>query len=306
MTIFKKSKKYKLKKEKRFSKMLVKGMLIGALVGAGVGAASIELPKFLNSYNLHNYATEQRVEVDDFVSTNNVASNEYTKCPYTFEGDVKAFIDSSELFGGAFPVMQSDDNEYYLYHDIDGYGNGSASHSSIFKDYRNDESLRDDFTIIYGHNMSDGSMFGKLAKYSDKDSKYGDFADVNGQNLYNEVNNITYTDKYVGANLEIFAAGTYDASSFYDCVGDFNSEEDFYNFLASVLSNSDLDVDNSKIPTYGDHIVCFWTCGDFDAKDYYGSSDENAYNKVLVFAKVKVTEKYQDFDLNNETSMKKM
>ncbi len=44
-----------------------------------------------------------------------------------------------------------------------------ARAGSIFKDYRNTNEFLDKNTIIYGHNMKDGSMFADLRKYLDKD-----------------------------------------------------------------------------------------------------------------------------------------
>ncbi len=65
-----------------------------------------------------------------------------------------------------FPVMYSGDNEYYLHRGIDG---GYLRAGSIFLDGRCDERFRDDVNIIYGHNMSDGSMFADLMSYQSSD-----------------------------------------------------------------------------------------------------------------------------------------
>ncbi|MFS0724879.1 class B sortase [Paenibacillus sp. 1P07SE] len=63
-----------------------------------------------------------------------------------------------------YPVLQSEDNDYYLNHNVDKQ---ASRRGSIFMDYRN-TSIRDDtHTVIYGHHMKDGSMFGELAKYKD-------------------------------------------------------------------------------------------------------------------------------------------
>lgn len=61
-----------------------------------------------------------------------------------------------------YPVVQGDDNEYYLTHMIDGTPNKLGS---IFMDQRNKPDFSDDVTVIYGHNMEDGSMFTSLEKY---------------------------------------------------------------------------------------------------------------------------------------------
>lgn len=57
----------------------------------------------------------------------------------------------------SYPVAKGTDNAYYLHHMINGETNKSGS---IFMDYHNQEDFTDRNTIIYGHNMRDGSMFG--------------------------------------------------------------------------------------------------------------------------------------------------
>ena len=60
-----------------------------------------------------------------------------------------------------YPVMQCDDNEFYLNHAADG----SVNHNgSIFMASENDSSYNDRNTMIFGHNMKNGSMFGALKK----------------------------------------------------------------------------------------------------------------------------------------------
>ena len=66
-----------------------------------------------------------------------------------------------------YPVMQKKkDNEFYLDHGFDG-SNDSAG--SLFMDYRSDAINPTTNTIIYGHNMNNGSMFGQVKNYLDED-----------------------------------------------------------------------------------------------------------------------------------------
>ncbi|MCI6004355.1 MAG: class B sortase [Blautia sp.] len=69
--------------------------------------------------------------------------------------DVKGwiYIESIDL---SYPILQGTDNEYYLTHSWDKQEIFAAS---IFMDYRNRPDFRDYNTVIYGHNMKDGSMF---------------------------------------------------------------------------------------------------------------------------------------------------
>mgnify|MGYP003096335003 CR=1 FL=1 len=64
-----------------------------------------------------------------------------------------------------YPVTQTDDNEYYLHHLYDGTYNKTGC---LFADYENKEDFSNRNTIIYGHNMRDGSMFATLNEYDEQ------------------------------------------------------------------------------------------------------------------------------------------
>ena len=64
----------------------------------------------------------------------------------------------------SYPVVQTDDNDYYLTHDFDEDQGWLANYGSIFMDYRNNPNWNDGAYFIYGHHMKDGSMFADLAK----------------------------------------------------------------------------------------------------------------------------------------------
>ena len=59
-------------------------------------------------------------------------------------------------------MTQTDNNEYYLRHLYDGTYNKAGC---LFADYENQADFSDRNTIIYGHNMRDGSMFAVLNQY---------------------------------------------------------------------------------------------------------------------------------------------
>ncbi len=65
-----------------------------------------------------------------------------------------------------YPVVQGRDNEYYLHRLLDGSTDISGT---IFMDYRNSRDFSDLNTILYGHNMKNGTMFGSLQKYKDQE-----------------------------------------------------------------------------------------------------------------------------------------
>ena len=67
----------------------------------------------------------------------------------------------------SYPVMQAEDNAYYLHRDIDGE---YLFAGSVFMDALNDSGLYNYNTIIYGHNMRDGSMFARLKEFQNRET----------------------------------------------------------------------------------------------------------------------------------------
>lgn len=61
-----------------------------------------------------------------------------------------------------YPVMQAEDNQYYLHHLADGT---SSACGSVFLDAKNAPDFSDDNSILYGHHMRNGSMFAKIDAY---------------------------------------------------------------------------------------------------------------------------------------------
>ena len=64
-----------------------------------------------------------------------------------------------------YPVMRASNNTKYL--NRDPYGNYSLA-GSIFMDYRNSPDFGDGYTVLYGHHMAAGLMFGALDAYEDE------------------------------------------------------------------------------------------------------------------------------------------
>ena len=77
--------------------------------------------------------------------------------------DVKAWIYLEDT-AIDYPVLQTTNNDYYIYHMFNGQENGAGS---IFIDYRNEKPFKDFVTVLHGHRMKDGSMFKPLVQYSD-------------------------------------------------------------------------------------------------------------------------------------------
>ena len=65
-----------------------------------------------------------------------------------------------------YPLMQEEDNNYYLERTWDHKSNAMGS---IFLEHLSSPDLTDQNTIVYGHNMNDGSMFACLRNYREQD-----------------------------------------------------------------------------------------------------------------------------------------
>jgi len=65
-----------------------------------------------------------------------------------------------------YPIVCGKDNNQYLRHLPDGSYNTAGS---IFLDYRCEEIGETQNTVIYGHNMKNGTMFSSLTKYKSQD-----------------------------------------------------------------------------------------------------------------------------------------
>ena len=145
-----------------------------------------------------------------------------------------------------YPVLQAEDNSTYLYRLADGSSN---AHGSLFIDCRNAGDFSDWNTLIYGHNMKDGSMFGGLKKYR-KQTYY---------DAHPEMMLFTPEKTY---RLEIFAAVTTDVSAAVYRVPAAKEERD--ELVQWAQQNSEIQCDVSVGAE--DRIVTLSTCtgGDDD------------------------------------------
>ena len=73
--------------------------------------------------------------------------------------DITGWIYIDALSSISYPVCKGTDNEYYLHKTFEKQDLFSGA---IFEDYSNASDFSDPNTIIYGHNMKNQSMFGKL------------------------------------------------------------------------------------------------------------------------------------------------
>jgi len=69
------------------------------------------------------------------------------------------FVDGTNITN---VIVQADDNYFYLHRDM--FGNRNIN-GSVFMDFRNSPDFTDPNTILYGHNMNNGTMFHNVRYY---------------------------------------------------------------------------------------------------------------------------------------------
>lgn len=159
-----------------------------------------------------------------------------------------------------YPVLQGENNEYYLTHTFYQKKNKTGS---LFLDYRNElEPQRDKSLIIYGHNLSTGLMFSGLNKL------------VN--NLYAArtatsftLTTETGTDTYLVFGVMISNADPAEGPVFNYLRRTFASDEDFTDYVAELRRRSmyDYSVDVTKT----DELLLLSTCVPRREAQYKGS-----------------------------------
>lgn len=100
---------------------------------------------------------------------------------YEENNDLAGWISISGT-GIDYPVVQSDDEEYYLHHDF--YGEEDR-HGCLFVKAIADVNTPGTNFVIYGHNMKDGAMFGNLDLYR-KESFYREHPVIFFDTLYED------------------------------------------------------------------------------------------------------------------------
>lgn len=138
----------------------------------------------------------------------------------------------------SYPVVQTDNNDYYLDHDFNHNYSGKGA---IFADYRNTFDNLSLNTIIYGHHRLDNTMFGPLDKL---------FTDDYYRNGSHKILLITKDKTYT---FNVFSVYEIDPEIYY-LTTTFNSDNDYLNFLntlkpRSLYQYSEILDANSKIIT---------------------------------------------------------
>lgn len=154
-----------------------------------------------------------------------------------------------------YPVMQFTDNDFYLYRDFD---KKDSKLGSIFADYhvKFKPTVRPHNTVLYGHNISNGTYFAKLTNYYPK--KYGSL------DFYLTHPTVTFDTIYAEGTYKVFAGVFINTEEKHGDVYEyyrkrtFKDKTAFYDFTQNVMDRSvfytDVDLE------YGDEFLTLSTC----------------------------------------------
>ncbi|MCI6266809.1 MAG: class B sortase [Erysipelotrichaceae bacterium] len=148
-----------------------------------------------------------------------------------------------------YPIVQHSDNEYYLEHD---FYQRKTNIGWIFGDYRNNFDSFNNNTIIYGHNLINGTMFGSIPKL------------LNSTWFSNPNNHyIKLSTKTTNSIWQIFSVYKIEPTTDY-LQAKFNSTIAYQDFLNKLKNRSsyqfNIDVN------YTDKIITLSTCDNIGTK----------------------------------------
>ncbi len=161
-----------------------------------------------------------------------------------------------------YPVVWYEDDDFFLNHSWDG---SSSRYGAIFMEAANNSDFSDCYTIIYGHNMKNGSMFGSLKKYQDQS-----FYEENGGKIKLYLPGETRT-------YQIFAARYADPTDQTVYMVGFTHDETFLNYLQNIKAQSlyDTGVEVSE----DDNVIMLSTCAN-------GGSNRFVVHAKLIDSKI--------------------
>ena len=157
--------------------------------------------------------------------------------------DVVGWIYIDALPDISYPIVKGKDNQTYLHQTYEKNYNFAGT---IFVDYENSGDFSDCNTLVYGHNMKNGSMFGHLKKFREDDKLYK-------QDKYFWI--LTPERNY---RYEIITAYTTGVNS--DTYTLFKGPgEEFEKYLETIKGYSEIQTDDTDL-TIKDRIVTLSTC----------------------------------------------
>ena len=141
-----------------------------------------------------------------------------------------------------YPIVQGRDNDYYLSHTFDGTENACGC---IFMDKDNKVDYSSDNTILHGHNMKNGTMFGSLREFEEK-------------TYWQAHPYIWIIKEHTVMKYEIFSVGITEAASEVYTL-EFGTDESFQNYIVNRTKLGAIYETGVNVTT-NDRILTLSTC----------------------------------------------
>ena len=259
------------------AEMIRKIVFIGAVAALVVTGGT--LLKDIRGELVQKYVISNRLDKIKDIGSGNLSidtvNNIVEQKPYIREDFMGLYAENNDFVGWFNlgeedkvidnPVVQSDDNDKYLYTTFDGQ---NISSGTLYVDYRckfDKDGNVPNFMIIYGHCLSSQLMFSKLNRYyyerenTDPNTWFTSF-----YTKYPTVHFDTLKDKENG-EYKVFACCLFNTEEQYGEVYNylrygkpFESKEDFNSYICDIMDRSVFKTDVDL--TYGDDILCMSTC----------------------------------------------
>jgi len=189
-----------------------------------------------------------------------------------------------------YPVVHYTDNDFYLRRDFNKKNN---KHGVPWLDYHDTLNPQSDNYVIYGHNMTDGQMFGELMKYKGNDG----LAFLKSHPI------ISFADVYRDNEYKIFSVfitnidDSYGEVFYYNSYIDLKDTAEFNTFVDEVKARSYYDTSVDVRP--GDQLLTLSTCS-----YEFGPVSDTDTRTVIVARRIRDGEKKDGSDityqLNND------
>lgn len=202
-----------------------------------------------------------------------------------YKGINEDYVGYLELSGCdiAEPIVQGEDNDYYLTHAIHG---GTNKAGTVFMDYRC--TFSEDYVspniVFYGHNQEDGTMFGNLKDYKQNVQFYEENPSVKFSTENETYEYLIYGFFVTNAlekqdsNGEVFHYQDYIETM---------SDETTFNWYLDMVNERNQIVSPVDVE-FGDKLLCLSTC-----------SNEFSNSRFVVFARMlREGETADDYDFS--------
>ena len=238
-------------KNKLWLIVLIVSLAAVVVSGINVFRLSREYQKGINEYQqLESYASVKEETPVQEESTEAEETEEESLIPVSVDIQYDELKKINEDFAGwlyyepldiSYPIVRWNDNDYYTHYTFEGEKNSSGA---IFMDFLNKTDCSDYNTIVYGHNMRNGTMFGSLKKM------------LNDSSIQEENPNFYVFTEDKAYMYEIFAVYLTQADSrTYDLI---RNEEEQQGFLDYVEETATWRSD--KVVSASDKVMTLSTC----------------------------------------------